>query len=164
MAPSSRMNYGWVVVAVGALMTCVGFGTMFSLAVFLQPMSETMGWSHAGISGAMTLDFLAMALAALLLGHDVRPLRHPDRGAIGAVLLGIGLDRWQAGRKRLLAIPALFGVLVGIAAGSFFAPMIAIATAWIREAAQPRGLAGLRRHGRRAGDDLAVRQLADHDL
>jgi hypothetical protein len=39
----SGFNYGWVVVGAGALMTCVGFGSMLSLAVFLQPMSEAMG-------------------------------------------------------------------------------------------------------------------------
>ena len=34
-------SYGWVVVAAGALMTCVGIGSMFSLAVFLEPMPPT---------------------------------------------------------------------------------------------------------------------------
>ena len=28
-----KLNYGWVVVAVGALMTCVAMGAEFSLAV-----------------------------------------------------------------------------------------------------------------------------------
>ena len=52
------------VVGAGALMTCVGFGTMLSLAVFLQPISDAMGWSRAGISAAATLDFLCMGFAA----------------------------------------------------------------------------------------------------
>jgi hypothetical protein len=58
-----QRSYGWVIVAVGALMTCVGIGAMFSLAVYLQPMSVATGWSRAGISSAMTLDFLAMGVA-----------------------------------------------------------------------------------------------------
>ena len=32
-------SYRWVIVAVGALMTCVALGAMFSLAIFLEPMS-----------------------------------------------------------------------------------------------------------------------------
>jgi len=44
-------SYRWVIVAVGALMTCVGIGAMFSLAVYLEPMSAETGWSRAGISG-----------------------------------------------------------------------------------------------------------------
>ena len=45
-----KLHYGWVIVAAGALMGCVAIGAMFSLAVFLQPMSEATGWSRAGIS------------------------------------------------------------------------------------------------------------------
>ena len=36
----STFDYGWVVVGVGALMTCIGMGAMMSLAVFLQPISK----------------------------------------------------------------------------------------------------------------------------
>jgi hypothetical protein len=57
------LSYRWVIVAAGALMTCVGIGAMFSLAVYLEPMSTETGWSRAGISGAMTLDFLTMGVA-----------------------------------------------------------------------------------------------------
>jgi hypothetical protein len=57
---SVSLDYGWVVVAVGALMTCVAFGSMLSLAVFLQPISQDMGWSRSGVSAAATIDFLAM--------------------------------------------------------------------------------------------------------
>lgn len=53
-----KVYYGWVVVAAGALMGCVAIGTVFSLAVFLQPISDATGWSRTGISTAMTLDFL----------------------------------------------------------------------------------------------------------
>jgi hypothetical protein len=49
--------YRWVIVAVGALMTCVAIGAMFSLAVFLEPMSTATGWSRTGISSAMTVNF-----------------------------------------------------------------------------------------------------------
>ena len=42
-------RYGWVMVAIGALMTCVAVGAMFSLAVFLEPMTRDTGWSRAGI-------------------------------------------------------------------------------------------------------------------
>ncbi len=48
MSKPAGFNYGWVVVGAGALMTCVGFGAMMSLAVFLKPMSDATGWSLAG--------------------------------------------------------------------------------------------------------------------
>jgi hypothetical protein len=64
MTRANGHAYGWVVVGAGALMTCVAMGSMFSLAVFLQPMSVDTGWSRTGISTAMTIDFLAMGFAA----------------------------------------------------------------------------------------------------
>jgi MFS family permease len=132
MNPSSGSNYGWVVVAVGALMTCVGFGTMMSLAVFLQPISEAMGWSHAGISGAATLDFLAMALAAFFWG--AMSDRFGTRIVVlsGGILLAIGLIAASQAQS-LWQFQLCFGIVIGIAAGSFYAPMMAIASAWIEK-------------------------------
>ena len=83
MGKSSGFSYGWVVVGVGALMTCVGFGSMLSLAVFLQPISEAMGWSRSGVSAAATIDFLCHGTSRVFLGRAVRPLRHTHRRAVG---------------------------------------------------------------------------------
>jgi MFS family permease len=58
-----NVSYRWVIVAAGALMTCVAIGAMFSLAIFLAPMSAETGWTRTGISTAMTLDFLVMGAA-----------------------------------------------------------------------------------------------------
>ena len=43
------LSYRWVIVGVGALMTCVGIGAMFSLAVYLEPMSTETGWSRRNL-------------------------------------------------------------------------------------------------------------------
>ena len=59
-----RLFYGWVIVGVGIVVTCMGLGTMMSLGVFLQPITQDMGWSRAGVSTAATLNFLAMGLGA----------------------------------------------------------------------------------------------------
>jgi MFS family permease len=125
-----RLSYGWVVVGVGALMSCVGIGAMFSLAVFLQPMSVETGWSRTGISTAATLDFLCMGVAAFFWG--ALSDRFGTRIVVlsGSVLLGIGLVAASQATS-LLQFQLLFGVIVGVAAGSFYAPMISIATAWI---------------------------------
>ena len=86
-------SYRWVIVAVGALMTCVGIGAMFSLAVYLEPMSAETGWSRAGISGAMTLDFLTMGIAGFALGRGQRPVRDAP----------VVLERRRAARARPVA-------------------------------------------------------------
>ncbi|WOH82371.1 MFS transporter [Bradyrhizobium sp. BEA-2-5] len=132
MSKAARLDYGWVVVAAGALMTCVGFGTMLSLAVFLQPISEAMGWSRAGVSAAATLDFLCMGVAAFLWG--ALSDRFGTRIVVlsGSLLLGLGLVT-ASQAATLWQFQLCFGVLIGIAAGSFYAPMMALASAWIEK-------------------------------
>ncbi|WP_035694017.1 MFS transporter, partial [Bradyrhizobium liaoningense] len=132
MSKPSGSDYGWVVVAAGALMTCVGFGTMLSLAVFLQPISEAMGWSRAGVSAAATLDFLCMGVAAFLWG--ALSDRFGTRIVVlsGSILLGLGLVT-ASQAATLWQFQLCFGVLIGIAAGSFYAPMMALASAWIEK-------------------------------
>jgi MFS family permease len=121
--------YGWVIVAAGALMTCVAFGAVFSLAVFLQPMVESTGWSHAGISGAMTLVFLAMGVGGFVWGML------SDRFGARPVLLA-GSALMVAGfllasrATSLLEFQLTYGLLVGFATGSYFPPFIAVVSNW----------------------------------
>ena len=86
-----KVYYGWVVVAAGALMGCVAIGSVFSLAVFLAPMSETTGWSRTGISGAMTIVFVTMGFASF--GWGALTDRFGPRIVVlaGGLLLGLGL-------------------------------------------------------------------------
>ena len=126
----SEQRYGWVMVGLGALMTCVAVGAMFSLAVFLGPMTEDTGWSRAAISGAMTLNFLAMGIAGF--GWGALSDRFGTRSVVlaGSVLLGLGLalaSRATTQTEFLLT----YGLIVGVAAGSFFAPMIASVMSWV---------------------------------
>ena len=122
-------SYRWVIVGVGALMTCVGIGAMFSLAVYLEPMSTETGWSRAGISGAMTIDFLTMGIAGFAWGTASDRFGTRPVVLSGALLLGLGL--FLASRATsLIEFQLTYGILVGLAAGAFFAPMIAAATQW----------------------------------
>jgi len=124
-----KLHYGWVIVAAGALMSCVAIGSMFSLAVFLQPISEATGWSRTGISSAMTLDFVTMGVAAFGWGAVLD--RFGPRVVVlsGASLLGLGLALASRATS-LLEFQLLYGVLVGVAAGAIVAPMIATTTGW----------------------------------
>jgi len=124
-----KSSYRWVIVACGALMSCVGIGAMFSLAVYLQPMSVETGWSRTGISSAMTLDFLVMGAAGF--GWGALSDRIGPRPVVlaGAALLGLG-QILASGATSLLQFQLTYGIMVGLAAGAFFAPMIAAATGW----------------------------------
>jgi MFS family permease len=127
-----RNSYGWVIVAAGALMTCVALGAMFSLAVFLEPLATATGWSRAGISSAMTLNFLVMGLGGF--GWGVASDRFGTRIVVvlGALLLGLAL-LLASRAASLLQFQLTYGILVGLAASAFFAPMIAATTAWFED-------------------------------
>jgi len=125
----SRVFYGWVIVGVGIVVTCVGFGAMLSLSVFLQPMTEAMGWSRTGIATAAMLNFLGMGLGAFLWG--ALSDRYGTRVVVlgGGALLGLGMVL-ASRATTLLQFQLLFGAIVGVASGSFYAPMTAVTTKW----------------------------------
>jgi len=99
-----KIKYGWVMVAIGAFMTCIAIGAMFSLAVFLQPITQATGWSHTEVSSAMTIGFLAMGAAGF--GWGALSDRIGPRYVVlaGAVLLGSASPREP--RAERAAIPA----------------------------------------------------------
>ena len=127
-----KIFYGWVIVGVGIVVTCVGFGAMLSLSVFLAPIVEAMGWSRTGIAGAAMLNFLAMGLGAFVWG--ALSDRFGTRAVVlcGGALLGLGL-LLASRAATLLQFQLLFGALVGLAAGSFYTPLTATTIRWFTE-------------------------------
>jgi MFS family permease len=112
-------------------MGCVAVGAMFSLAVFLTPMSEDTGWSRAGISAAMTINFLVMAFGSFGWGAASDRWGARVVTLCGAVLLGAALT--MASRSdSLRGFQLTYGIVVGLAASAFFAPMIATVTGWFK--------------------------------
>jgi MFS family permease len=125
-------SYRWVIIGAGALMTCVALGAMFSLAIFLEPLSTATGWSRAGVSSAMTLNFLIMGLGNFGWGAVSDRFGTRIVVLIGAVLLGLALTLASRATS-LLEFQLTYGILVGLAASAFFTPMIAAATAWFEQ-------------------------------
>jgi len=121
--------YRWVVVALGGLMGCVALGAMFSLAVFLAPMSGETGWSRAGISFAMTINFIVMAFGSFAWGAASDRWGARICTLLGGVLLGLALVL-ASRTTTLMEFQLTYGILVGLSASAFFAPMIATVTGW----------------------------------
>lgn len=128
----NKLFYGWVIVAAGGLITCVAAGSMFALAVYLQPIGEDTGWSRASISTAMTVVFLVMGASSF--GWGVASDRFGARPVVltGGVLLALGLVIASQATSPLV-FQLAYGLLVGAAGGSFFAPIIATTTVWFEK-------------------------------
>ena len=126
-----KIFYGWVIVAAGIVITCIGFGTALSLGVFLQPIAAATGWSRASISTAAMIDFLGMGFASLFWGWA------SDRVGTRLVVIAGGLI---VGGGLVLASSAgtvghflLSFAVVGVGVGSFYAPLTASVTRWFTE-------------------------------
>jgi MFS family permease len=124
-----RLFYGWVVVGVSALITCVGMGALFSLGVFLKPIEESMGWSRTGISTIALLNWIFMGVGSLLWGALSDRYGTRVVALTGGALLGLGL-LLSSQVATLWQLHLTFGVMVGLAVGAFYAPLTATATRW----------------------------------
>ncbi|MGX5722843.1 MFS transporter [Shinella zoogloeoides] len=122
-------HYRWVIVAAGGLLGCIAIGAMFSLPVFLLPISKDTGWSVTGVSTAMTIGFLAMAFASMVWGGLSDRWGPRPVVLTGSVLLAASLAATSVATS-LVAFQFTFGLVVGVAAAAVFAPMMACVTGW----------------------------------
>lgn len=122
-------SYRWVIVAAGGLLGCVAMGSMFSLPVFLRPIAQETGWSVTGVSTAMTIGFLAMALASMAWG--MLSDRFGPRLVVltGSVMLAASLALASRATS-LIQFQLIFGLVVGASTAAIFAPLMACVTGW----------------------------------
>jgi MFS family permease len=125
----NRSYYRWVIVAAGGLLGCVAIGAMFSLPVFLRPISRDTGWSITGISSAMTFGFLAMALGSIIWGNLSDRFGPRLIVLIGSSVLATALALASRATS-LIEFQLIFGLVVGGATAAIFAPMMACVTGW----------------------------------
>jgi MFS family permease len=167
MGWETNMNgsrYRWVIVAAGGLLGCVAIGAMFSLPVFLRPISRDTGWSITGVSSAMTFGFLAMALGSTIWGNLSDRFGPRLIVLTGSAILAAALALTSRATS-LIEFQLIFGVVVGGAAAAIFAPMMACVTGWFET---HRGLAvSLVSAGMGMApmtmSPLAARLISDHD-
>ncbi|MBW8846621.1 MAG: MFS transporter [Burkholderiales bacterium] len=126
---SVREHYRWVIVAAGGLLGCVAIGALFSLPVLLRPIAQDTGWSTTGISTAMTIAFVALAVGSI--GWGTLSDRVGPRKVVlaGAVLLTAGLVLASLATS-LQGFQLWFGALIGVSAAAIFAPLMACVTGW----------------------------------
>jgi MFS family permease len=124
-----RIYYGWVIVTYGIVATCISVGTIISLSLFFQPVAAELASSRAGISSVSTLAFLSMGVGGFIWGTLAD--RFGTRAVVvaGGILIGLGLVASSHARN-LTELQLAFGVIVGLAAGSSFAPLTALTSSW----------------------------------
>jgi MFS family permease len=124
-----KLSYGWVIVAVGIVVGCIGMGGVMSLGVFLQPMANSLGWSRAGISTASTLAFLWMGVGGFLWGWLFDRYGARVVVLLGGLLQGLGFVMASQAQS-LPTFLAVYGTAVGLAVGAIYVPLTAATTSW----------------------------------
>jgi MFS family permease len=124
-----KLFYGWVIVAVGIVVGCIGMGGLMSFGVFLQPMADSLGWSRAGISGGSTLAFLWMGVGGFLWGALFDRYGARVVVLLGGLLLGFGLVA-ASHAQSLPVFLAIYGTAVGLAVGAIYVPLTAATASW----------------------------------
>ncbi|MDH6234518.1 OFA family oxalate/formate antiporter-like MFS transporter [Mesorhizobium soli] len=135
--PSSRIFYGWFVVAAAFVITFVGFGSAYTFGSFVDAFEKTFGASR----GEVSLVFSLAGFLYFSLGAVSGPLA--DRwgarwlAVIGMIFVGMGLI--FAGRaETLVGVYLAYGLGIGIGIGFAYVPALGAVQRWF---VQRRGLA-----------------------
>ncbi len=137
-ASPPRLHYGWVIVALAALVVAAALGlARFSYSLLLPPMQAGLGMANTQAGALATVEmvgYLATSLAAGLLAARTSPRRLVTAGLIlagaGMLLTAAARDVWMAGLGR---------VIVGMGSGASNVPVMGLMLAWF--APQRRGIA-----------------------
>jgi MFS family permease len=102
---------------------------MFSLPVFLGAITRDTGWSVTGVSSAMTIGFLALALTSMAWGNLSDRFGPRVVVMTGSAVLAVSLAL-ASQTTSLIAFQLTFGLFVGASIAAIFPPMMACVTGW----------------------------------
>jgi MFS family permease len=120
--PHERSEDHWKLLAAAMAMVGIAMGALFSLGVFLAPIQTTTGWSRTAISAVALLAWVALGIGSFLWGALSDRTGPRAVIVVGGVLLGLGLV--LASQVTVLwQFTVVYGVLVGLAVGAFYAPL-----------------------------------------
>src|SRR5262249_9900471 len=99
----------------------MAIGILFSLAVFLRPLEESMGWARSSVSAVALMNWIAMSMGSFAAGYLSDRFGTRRVVMAGDVLVGGGLI--LSGR---VAPPWGFYLTFGVLGASLRAPRPAL--------------------------------------
>jgi MFS family permease len=124
------MPRAWLMVGLCTVMVAMGFGVLFTMAVFLTPLAAEFGWPRADVSLAYAVATIGTGLGGILMGHfaDRMPVRRI--ALAGAVVPAAALA--LLGRADSLTELYLYHALMGLfGVGAILAPLNSLAGLWL---------------------------------
>ena len=121
--------YGWVVVAAGFAVTCVGFGCVYTFAAFVEPLQHEFGAAR----GSVSVVFSLAGFLYFCLGGVSGPLadRFGSRrlATLGMILIGLGLALASVA-PNMMTVYAAYGLGVGLGVGCSYVPAMGAVQRW----------------------------------
>ncbi|WP_407152130.1 MFS transporter [Bradyrhizobium sp. ORS 86] len=127
--PTTKLFYGWLVVAAAFVVTFVGFGSAYTFSSFVESLQRDFGASRGSVS-------LVFSLAGFLyfgLGMISGPLA--DRwgarklAALGMALVGLGL-MLASQAQTIVQVYAAYGIGIGAGVGCAYVPTLGAVQRW----------------------------------
>ncbi|MCD6295124.1 MAG: MFS transporter [Deltaproteobacteria bacterium] len=136
-ADKKSMFQAWVVVTAGFFTVLILYGTYYCFGVFVKPMSASLGWSRATITGVIFVNMTLRGIFSIITGRLSDKYEPRFIVVVSALLVALGYALcfrinapWQ--------LYTYFGVLVGTGMGAAFVVPVATVTKWFTH---NRGLA-----------------------
>jgi MFS family permease len=120
-----RLHYAWIVAAVTFVVLVMAAGFRSVPGVFMVPLGNEYGWSHALIGGAVSVNLIVYGLGAPFAAAIVERfgVRKVTTFALCQVAVGAGLSTLMTQPWQLYL---LWGVVIGSATGALAVPLAAI--------------------------------------
>ncbi|MCI0548460.1 MAG: MFS transporter [Candidatus Rokubacteria bacterium] len=122
-------SYRWVVLGSAFAIISMAIGMLFALAVFVEPMERSLGWSRGSLSAIAFMNWIVMGAGGAVAGYLADRFGTRIVVLVGSGLLGLGLilssrvtEPWQ--------FYLTFGVLVGGGVSTFYVPLTVTAVKW----------------------------------
>jgi hypothetical protein len=128
-------GYRWVILMAVSVSLAVAMGQLVNgHSVYFIPLEEEFGWTRGDVSLINTIGLLGVAIGGIVVGHVVDRLGMRVVFLCAAVAFGVyvllaprATTLWQ--------FHVLFGIPGFVGGGAMFAPLIALAGNWFRNAA-----------------------------
>jgi len=128
-AATEKPFYGWTILAAAFVIITMSIGMLFTLAIFLKPMEEAMGWSRSNISSVGLVNWVVMGLGGVLAGFVSDRIGTRAVVLVGSGLLGLGLVL-SSQVTALWQLYVTFGILVAGGVSAFYVPLTVLAIKW----------------------------------
>lgn len=129
---ATRLHYGWVMVAVTALVALTNAGVRSLPGVLIQPLESEFAWSRSAISFAVGISLLAFGLGGPL-GGGLMDRFGPRRVTIAALAITVAGLAPLLLMRELWQLHLFWGLLVGLGTGAIGGTLGAtVAVRWFR--------------------------------